>query len=57
MLEAYSRAWAEIDYDAIAHNCDEVQKSLVQPKSWELSKPTRMDMVILPVPRYCVIGA
>lgn len=26
MLEAYSRAWAEIDYDAIAHNCDEVQK-------------------------------
>lgn len=26
MLEAYSRAWAEIDYDAIAHNCDEIKK-------------------------------
>lgn len=26
MLEAYSRAWAEIDYEAIAHNCDEIKK-------------------------------
>ena len=26
MLKAYSRAWCEIDYDAIAHNVDEVRK-------------------------------
>ena len=26
MLESYSRAWAEIDYDAIAHNVNEVKK-------------------------------
>ena len=26
MLEAYSRAWTEIDYDAIRHNVNEVRK-------------------------------
>lgn len=26
MLESYSRCWTEIDYDAIAHNVEEVQK-------------------------------
>ncbi len=26
MLEGYARAWAELDYDAIAHNVKEVQK-------------------------------
>lgn len=26
MLESYSRAWIEVDYEAIAHNCDEIQK-------------------------------
>ena len=29
MLEAYSRAWTEIDYDAIAHNVEEVRKRAV----------------------------
>ncbi len=26
MLESYSRAWCEIDLDAIAHNVEEIQK-------------------------------
>lgn len=26
MLESYSRCWTEIDYDAIAHNVEEIQK-------------------------------
>lgn len=26
MLESYSRCWAEVDYDAIAHNVNEIQK-------------------------------
>jgi alanine racemase len=32
MLESYSRAWAEVDYDAIAHNLDEVQKLIGKTK-------------------------
>ena len=32
MLESYSRAWTEMDYDAIAHNCDEVQKLIGSTK-------------------------
>ena len=32
MLESYSRAWCEIDYKAIAHNLDEIQKLVVKTK-------------------------
>ena len=32
MLEAYSRAWTEIDYDAIAHNVEEVRKLVKKTK-------------------------
>ena len=32
MLEAYSRAWAEIDYQAIKHNVDEIQKLIGKTK-------------------------
>lgn len=32
MLKAYSRAWCEIDYDAIAHNVDEVRKLIGNTK-------------------------
>lgn len=32
MLEAYSRAWIEIDYDAIAHNVKEIQKLIGKTK-------------------------
>lgn len=32
MLESYSRAWIEIDYDAIHHNCDEIQKLVGKTK-------------------------
>jgi serine/alanine racemase len=32
MLEAYSRAWTEIDYDAIAHNVNEIQKLVGKTK-------------------------
>ena len=30
MLEAYSRAWCEIDYDAILHNVAEIKKLVGQ---------------------------
>ena len=37
MLEAYSRAWTEIDYDAIRHNVKEVKKACKKSqKSWVL---------------------
>ena len=32
MLEAYSRAWTEIDYDAIRHNVNEVRKLVKNTK-------------------------
>lgn len=32
MLESYTRAWCEIDYDAIGHNLDEVQKLVGKTK-------------------------
>ena len=32
MLESYSRAWTEIDYDAIAHNVEEVRKLVKKTK-------------------------
>ena len=32
MLEVYSRAWTEIDYDAIAHNVEEVRKLVKKTK-------------------------
>lgn len=32
MLESYSRAWAEIDYDAIGHNLNEIQKLVGKTK-------------------------
>lgn len=32
MLESYSRAWIEIDYDAISHNLDEIQKLVGKTK-------------------------
>ena len=34
MLEAYSRAWTEIDYDAIAHNVEEVRKLVKKTKNY-----------------------
>ena len=39
MLEAYSRAWTEIDYDAIAHNVEEVRKLLKKTKINSNDKP------------------
>lgn len=32
MLESYSRSWTEIDYEAIAHNVDEIQKLVGKTK-------------------------
>lgn len=32
MLESYSRCWAEVDYEAIAHNVNEVQKLIGNTK-------------------------
>lgn len=32
MLESYSRAWTEIDYSAISHNLDEIQKLVGKTK-------------------------
>ena len=39
MLESYSRCWTEIDYDAIAHNVEEIQKLVGDTnRSWASSK-------------------
>ena len=44
MLKSYSRAWCEIDYKAINHNLDEIQKLVGKTKSWESLR--RMPMVM-----------
>ena len=38
MLESYSRAWIEIDPDAIAHNLDETQKLIGSTKIMAIVK-------------------
>ena len=46
MLEAYSRAWTEIDYDAIAHNVEEVRKLVKKTKIMGIVKANAYGLVM-----------
>ena len=46
MLEAYSRAWTEIDYDAISHNVNEVRKLVKKTKIMGIVKANAYGNVV-----------
>ena len=49
MLEAYSRAWCEIDYDTIEHNLKEIQKLMNKTKVMGIVKANAYGLGALPI--------